>query len=1121
MVGNPSTPLLVMTTTLAYSLGLHLVAFVSSHNGVVGVDATTAAVDVDADAAAAVVVEEVHGRRRKRRTQRRHKNLRHQTSSAIHDLSDHSSVLRKDDRDEDDEDEEEEEHYYRMQKPQQSRQQQQQQQRKRDRSRITIPEQSKTAAAIAEIIKIEAAERREQQKRRTTTKRNPCISRGWHASLTTTTSDDYGCTNNDQYPNEWTANLELARRMFFDSPEECCQKLYYDRDRECQVIYDDDCQIVKPEDAIDDDDGAGIASANSADAVTLAESKKPLVESKPIMAESKKSTAAEFKSTSSSNNGPSCTWHPSLTTSHYACDYSDAYPAAWDNPQWSHMYLYDSHGECCRGAFDTPDCGRTVVCETEEPTMAPTVQVTSAAPTSKPTSTPTATPKTYFIEHFSGECYDTAIHHMPHYITTTYDNFDTCCEASFATAWCFEQQVVEDGNNGGTTPSPTTYDPTYLPTTYSPTMTIYYVEHFTGKCLDHADVPMPFWVAKNETKQFNDYDDCCEASFAREECLGDVPASDPTTVPTEYVSPNPTELPTSLPSLQPSVPTARPTEGDCSDSKWRYDTDYVNGCTNLDTDEREGSVLLYQSWQECCQLFFARGEDCQVDDRCQMEPNIVLVQDGPRIATYCESHARYHPDIRNKDGCTNSLDYPESWNSARGNLFFATDVQCCEEVYFPLGYDCNVRNVCAVVSDDDGSSALTVTAEKYASCKDWPWHPRTDIDPVTGFANDGCSNSEEFPDRWNGDESMLFDSAQDCCEAHYLLYGLECNVLNACDTSDAHDDTSSSSSCNSTKWHPTMGGSGAGSDASCSNDWNFPSQWNSPGLSAYMMFDDFSDCCEKHFPDVAPSCRKDDICVEGGGALASTSTVTASPTVSVAPTSSCPSAKWHPSQDFSRCTNAFDYPTSWEGSSVMFDDVTMCCLNIFNYENCEIEDICPNEDVASSQGPSTKTPSFEPVIATMAPTFTAGTADDSESSNFCSGRTQSECRVRLCAWDTSRGKCALFGELSDSSSSPSPAPMETKQCGEMRKKECVKHPDCVWNKDHCVASDEITHRNGCEGKMYHPRNANDRTCSNDDDYPDLWNNPSEIGRHFFLTAEECCAAFYGEGSCNIDDICST
>ena len=59
---------------------------------------------------------------------------------------------------------------------------------------------------------------------------------------------------------------------------------------------------------------------------------------------------------SSSHSSPSasssCAWHPSGD----GCAFSSDYPPEWADPIFRRHRLYDSHPECCRGAFMREDC---------------------------------------------------------------------------------------------------------------------------------------------------------------------------------------------------------------------------------------------------------------------------------------------------------------------------------------------------------------------------------------------------------------------------------------------------------------------------------------------------------------------------------------------------------------------------------------------------------------------------------------------------------------------------------------------------------------------------------------------------------------------------------------------
>jgi len=87
------------------------------------------------------------------------------------------------------------------------------------------------------------------------------------------------------------------------------------------------------------------------------------------------------------------------------------------------------------------------------------------------------------------------------------------------------------------------------------------------------------------------------------------------------------------------------------------------------------------------------------------------------------------------------------------------------------------------------------------------------------------------------------------------------------------------------------------------------------------------------------------------------------------------------------------------------------------------------------------------------------------------------------------------------------------------KKQCKKIPGCSWNasKNSCI---DYLNGSGCEGRMYHPTNAKDRTCTNDGDYPELWESPGMRATYLLASSDRCCAAFYDDGPCNVVNVCS-
>eukprot|EP00956_Cyclotella_meneghiniana_P039624 scaffold175589_cov33-Cyclotella_meneghiniana.AAC.1 len=61
-------------------------------------------------------------------------------------------------------------------------------------------------------------------------------------------------------------------------------------------------------------------------------------------------------------------------------------------------------------------------------------------------------------------------------------------------------------------------------------------------------------------------------------------------------------------------------------------------------------------------------------------------------STACNSRP-WHPTT-DFQSCSNSPDYPESWNT-NGNYLFDTQKHCCETYFFVEGNDCVVENSCS------------------------------------------------------------------------------------------------------------------------------------------------------------------------------------------------------------------------------------------------------------------------------------------------------------------------------------------------------------------------------------------------------------------------------------------
>ena len=105
---------------------------------------------------------------------------------------------------------------------------------------------------------------------------------------------------------------------------------------------------------------------------------------------------------------------------------------------------------------------------------------------------------------------------------------------------------------------------------------------------------------------------------------------------------------------------------------------------------------------------------------------------------------------------------------------------------------------------------------------DWPgckWH----MDVSVGSYK-GCTNSDNFPDAWEGDSNQMFDSAAECCGK---WYGGNCNTIKdeGCSYGEETEETGTtiteapaSPDC---MWHQSTTLAGM----VCTNDQVYPSAW--------------------------------------------------------------------------------------------------------------------------------------------------------------------------------------------------------------------------------------------------------------------------------------------------------
>ena len=230
----------------------------------------------------------------------------------------------------------------------------------------------------------------------------------------------------------------------------------------------------------------------------------------------------------------------------------------------------------------------------------------------------------------------------------------------------------------------------------------------------------------------------------------------------------------------------------CISMGWHPDMVNKNGCTddiNIDKEWLEPGMrefFLFESADECCAAFNL-GNKCQVyESGCLHEDGdaVIMPDSLPEDATISSSEEAltlpsepqpcrsigWHPDLTNKDGCSNDDNIWEDWAkpSNHGVWIFDTPEECCA-IFRQPNQECQIyESECIHQDPNDLVDALGSDCEG-----DLPWHPN--FETRDSF---GCSNKEVdvVPD---GFELHVYDSARECCNNFHDDSG-DCPVVDVC-----------------------------------------------------------------------------------------------------------------------------------------------------------------------------------------------------------------------------------------------------------------------------------------------------------------------------------------------------
>jgi hypothetical protein len=611
------------------------------------------------------------------------------------------------------------------------------------------------------------------------------------------------------------------------------------------------------------------------------------------------STTTSANSSTHANNSTVCEsglWHVSDDFS--KCTNSFGYPPEWDREELSKIYLHESLSNCCHQFFYAHgnECKHEDICASEDDNSPKCGDWHPDTQNQNGCSNSIDYPK-----EWKG---NDAIFH---------NSSEACCASFFADRECAVRDVcggeidivtsVAPGTNESITTTKPGNEETKLDseTTLAP----------TGNENDTTLVP----ILTTETP---------------------VSTTDSQKVTTPFVVTDPTSTAAPLTPTETTV---------CESTKWHLSND-ASHCTNSldyhkswDTPALSGAYL-FENLESCCNKFFGGSYDlCAPVDVCPSGCQSGLWHLSTDFLT-----------------CTNSFDYPETWNTPTLKEIYLHETWngCCDN-FFGGDYErCAPDDICSVTTPTMASEAIPTTVDSShttsapivtqtlttplsestpsatttlnttteLTCTSSNWHP----EPVN---SDGCTNSLEYPTEWEGVSSLFFDTVEECCE--YFRGDEHCEVYRVCKEEPQPKINETALTCTSFTWYPDM----INKDG-CTNSLNVSKELLE---QPHLAFGSSQECCQTLLKD--KPCKVYHACEEG----TSTSTPSTSPTILIF---SCTNNKWHPDMvNRDGCSNSLDWPDTWD-DKYFFPNSTSCCDFFFpgGDKDCSVYQVC--EDRASN-----------------------------------------------------------------------------------------------------------------------------------------------------------------------------
>ena len=427
-----------------------------------------------------------------------------------------------------------------------------------------------------------------------------------------------------------------------------------------------------------------------------------------------------------------------------------------------------------------------------------------------------------------------------------------------------------------------------------------------------------------------------------------------------------------------------------------------------------------------------------------------------------------------------------------------------------------------------------------------------------------CTNDATLPESWLVEPMatfFTFETAEDCC-GQSVYEGRPCGIHDCRDSDGGGGEGEGSAVaggkhdpgitypdghiCHGRMWHPDL----TSRTPACTNTvTNYPGNWDDVLMVGVTMFTSSSECCatlwgewknkkeEKRMQcqevEAAECTAPSETVADGGGGDDPAS----EPVVE-----EC-GHPWHPSRDGKGCSNGppGTYPREWDGNLKMFASHDECCAGYYpnvDLEECTKLDYCSRGPTVTEQQPQaeettktmataapTKSEENSPVATPTGTSFNDGAGTETEDPGCGVWVKRKQCtRKPGCAWDYTSGTCGEGEVESPVEDSP------PESCDSLNKKRCSRSALCAWDLSSSVCAEAVPAPGGSENDAapssacdpddplpFHPTTPEDRTCSNGPDVPASMAGAAGFS---FETPEDCCAAFYGDGPCDVVDVCS-